>query len=548
MKNYIKIFLGIFISLCISTELYSQDITLVGESKLTLKGEGVIFSAPSVKLKDNSQIIQAEAITLPQSGYIEMLSPDALLKTRILQMGKKAFLKVGIDSKADVSIVNQSSATAYSIGMDRLSEPESLPFFWKVTSLIPGDEEAMVDLQFSWTKVTEPLDFQLKSLVRKEGSDWLLEYGQEIQDTTVHLRNYTNLKAQSSVFTVSSVRLDSDGDGVPDIQEIREDTDPHDPTDYLDTDGDEVPDYIEVIQNTDPYNPISYLDSNGDGVPDYVRDRSPVMFINLSDIEIPWGYEGIDAMLPNSIVAVLGSGEIVNLEVTWDKSNLDIYKRGTYQIMGDFKSYPGLMNGYNLPSDILVTVLPKPAPIRVNLSQYDFVAEPDEDAIFIADISVVDPVDNIHEIILIDGDRDNGYFEIRNGNQLYWVSADPAAGKTEFFVNFLITDRDGNTLEFLEKLTRHRKSITELFVGNTITPGDDGYNDGWGVPDLMFYEGVRLQIFDRGGMRMFYTLDPSVKWDGTVNGRDVPVGTYYWTIEVGETGEIRKGLLYVLLK
>jgi gliding motility-associated-like protein len=157
-------------------------------------------------------------------------------------------------------------------------------------------------------------------------------------------------------------------------------------------------------------------------------------------------------------------------------------------------------------------------------------------------------VDNIHEITLINGSRDNTYFEIRNGNKLYWVSPDPAAGKKEFFVNFLILDRDGNTLEFLEKLTRHRKSITEIFVGNTITPGTDGFNDGWGVPDLMYYEGVRLQIFDRGGIRLFTTLDPKVKWDGTVNGKDAPVGTYYWIIQVTETGETRKGLVYVMQK
>ena len=185
---------------------------------------------------------------------------------------------------------------------------------------------------------------------------------------------------------------------------------------------------------------------------------------------------------------------------------------------------------------------------RIVLSKNEFEAEAGADVALIAEISVMDPLDNIHELSLVNGAGDNEYFEIRNGNQLFWISSDPAAGRKEFSISIEVLDRDGNRVVFEQKLIRHRKSITTLFVSNTITPGEDGFNDGWGVPDLVYYEGVRLQVFDRGGLRLFYTLDPSVKWDGTVNGNPVPTGTYFWTIEVKETGEIRKGMLNVLQK
>ncbi|WP_373524265.1 MBG domain-containing protein [Aquiflexum sp.] len=269
---------------------------------------------------------------------------------------------------------------------------------------------------------------------------------------------------------------------------------------------------------------------------------------NPETVSVDWGTDKAAILLPETVMVRTDRSEFINLPVVWDMATVNTLERGTYLVTGELKFAAGYENPDGFVPQIEVTVLPKQAPVRVNLSHYEFTAEAGKEAILIAEISVVDPVDNIHEITLIDGDRDNGYFEIRNGNQLYWVSPDPVAGKTEFFVNFLILDRDGNTLEFLEKLTRHRKSITELFVGNTITPGTDGFNDGWGVPDLKYYEGVRLQIFDRGGQRLFYTLDPGVRWDATVNGNAVPVGTYYWTIEVVETGETRKGLLYVLQK
>jgi gliding motility-associated-like protein len=545
MKNRLILSVGIFLLTIISTELFSQSLTLVGDAKLSLEGKGVIFSAPSVKLRDNSQIIQAEAIKLPPRGFIELLSPNALVRTKVLEKGETAILQVGIDSKADVGIVNQSSPSAFSLGMDKLSEPESLPFFWKVSAINSGNQDAIGDLQFSWTKAAEPLDFELKSLLKREGLDWLFEEGQEIQDSTVHLRNYALLKTAPSAFTISTFRMDTDGDGVPDTQETREETDSNDPIDYLDTDGDLVPDYIEGIQNSNPLNPISYLNSNQDGVPDYVRDRSPILFVNTSDMEIPWGYTGIDSMLPDSLVAVLGSGIIIKLGVTWDKSNLDIYKRGSYQIKGDYNLYPGLFDAYDLPSDISVIVLPKPAPQDVNLSIAEFEGRLDNDVIQIGDFIVLDPVDNIHGITFIGDGYDNKYFEIRD-NSLYWTSKDKAEGKTVFTIIVRVTDRDGNTYDKFLEITRLRESVKDIKVYNVFSPNGDNVNDTWGVPEMRFYKGVRIQVFDRGGVRMFITIDPDQKWDGTENGNPVPVGTYFWTIEVHETGEIRKGMLNVL--
>jgi gliding motility-associated-like protein len=55
-------------------------------------------------------------------------------------------------------------------------------------------------------------------------------------------------------------------------------------------------------------------------------------------------------------------------------------------------------------------------------------------------------------------------------------------------------------------------------------------------------------VYDNVGSRLFYTESPDEGWDGTVNGKQLPVGSYFWTIEIKETGEIRKGMLNVIRK
>ena len=75
-------------------------------------------------------------------------------------------------------------------------------------------------------------------------------------------------------FTIRvSTAADTDGDGVPDVKEQEEGTDPTDPEDKKDTDGDGVPDYIEERDGTDATDPTDIKDTDGDSVPDYIEER-----------------------------------------------------------------------------------------------------------------------------------------------------------------------------------------------------------------------------------------------------------------------------------
>ena len=142
---------------------------------------------------------------------------------------------------------------------------------------------------------------------------------------------------------------------------------------------------------------------------------------------------------------------------------------------------------------------------------------------------------------------DNPFFYIKD-NTLFWNSADPAPGKKTFLILAQVKDRKGNDVTKFFEIKRIRPDFDALSIPNTITPNTDGINDTWGVPGIRFYEGARISVYDRGGLRLFYTENPDVRWDGTFEGKEMPVGTYFWTIEIVETGEMRRGMLNLIRK
>jgi len=346
---------------------------------------------------------------------------------------------------------------------------------------------------------------------------------------------------------IEDLTLDTDGDEVPDYIEVRENNDLKDPAKYLDTDGDLVPDYIESRDGTDVKNPKAFKDTDLDGVPDYVQVRS-IRSSTLEEVVLTWGLANHLSKLPAKVDVKIYSGENKSLEVVWDKTEtVNILKRGTYELTGTIAVPKGYFNAYNIKGKVRVIVLPKPAPRDVTITNNTFVGSTTQFFISVGDFVVNDPVDNIHVVSLLGDGYDNKYFEIKS-NILFWSSAERAAGKTSFSIVIRVTDRDGNTLDKFFTITRTRKDFNSLTITNAYSPNGDGANDAWGVPELRFYEGVRIGVYDNAGTRLFYTENPDIRWDGTYNGKDMPVGTYYWVIEVIETGEMRRGMLNLIRK
>ena len=70
-----------------------------------------------------------------------------------------------------------------------------------------------------------------------------------------------------------------------------------------------------------------------------------------------------------------------------------------------------------------------------------------------------------------------------------------------------------------------------ITVPNTFTPNGDGVNDLWEIQGMAAYSQATVDIFDRNGQKIFHSVGYGKAWDGTVNGKQVPYGVYYYIID-----------------
>jgi gliding motility-associated-like protein len=74
--------------------------------------------------------------------------------------------------------------------------------------------------------------------------------------------------------------------------------------------------------------------------------------------------------------------------------------------------------------------------------------------------------------------------------------------------------------------------LTAITVPNAFTPNGDGFNDIWNIKDLIYYPNCMVSVYDRYGGLVYQSKGYSQPWDGTRNGSQVPVGTYYYIIDL----------------
>jgi gliding motility-associated-like protein len=128
-------------------------------------------------------------------------------------------------------------------------------------------------------------------------------------------------------------------------------------------------------------------------------------------------------------------------------------------------------------------------------------------------------------------------------------SADPVAS-IDNTTTFIVKGTSSNGCYAYDSLTVEvtATGANTFVVPNAFTPNGDGHNDYFGVNHWGDVQLEEMQIFNRWGVRVFSTRNPSDCWDGTFHGQPQRAGAYPYEIRAHTyCGEIiRKGVVMLI--
>ncbi|MFM7021413.1 MAG: gliding motility-associated C-terminal domain-containing protein [Flavobacteriales bacterium] len=92
-----------------------------------------------------------------------------------------------------------------------------------------------------------------------------------------------------------------------------------------------------------------------------------------------------------------------------------------------------------------------------------------------------------------------------------------------------VTNADGCA----DSTSAYLKVAKGIVFPDGITPNGDGKNDTWVIDLIEQFPQCKVEIFNRWGQQVFQSVGYTKNWDGLFNNIPLPVGTYYYIIDLG---------------
>jgi gliding motility-associated-like protein len=111
--------------------------------------------------------------------------------------------------------------------------------------------------------------------------------------------------------------------------------------------------------------------------------------------------------------------------------------------------------------------------------------------------------------------------------------------------SYRITDTSGLTSTSLVRVT---VVCDKVLVYNGISPNGDSRNDFWHIVGIEQFPRNEVRVFNRWGNLVFEQKNyaNATAWDGSWNGKELPDGTYFYTVDLGDGTPPLSGYLQIM--
>lgn len=155
-----------------------------------------------------------------------------------------------------------------------------------------------------------------------------------------------------------------------------------------------------------------------------------------------------------------------------------------------------------------------------------------------------DPEDtHTFSLVMGQGSEGNDSFSIDGTNLVTAVEFD---FETQNSLSIRVSTSDGEFSHEKNFTITIEKLIEGIKFPTAITPNGDGENDTWEIEDIEAYPDVTVFIYDRAGQSVFKSKQGYKPWDGTFNGTPLPMGTYYYVIDLHDGINVYKGAITII--
>ena len=346
--------------------------------------------------------------------------------------------------------------------------------------------------------------------------------------------------------TVIDCLLDADFDGLNDDVEEDIGTDPNDP----DTDGDGIEDGQEV--NVDGTDPLDDCDSiGGTPLPDTDCDNDGLTNAEENDL-------GTDPFDTDSDDDGLTDGEEVLVE---DDPSTDAVPESPSNPLDDCD--PFLTEDCNAePVDILVEKFVDVTTPLLNGTVNFTITITNQSVERAINIVIADVIDDSSGFELLTSSAESGNYDPDSG--LWNVPELSGETSVSLFISVRVTQTGSlqNTANLVSSVPldsdiSNNSATVNISVlqsecvdigtlCNLFSPNGDGVNDVLLLVGVENFPNNKLEVFDRYGNTVFEARAYNNSWDGTGDNGNLPKGTYFYILDLGDGTEVTRGWIQII--